>query len=458
MSPRESPTSCQQAAGASTAENGASSLGGGKRQPGTGAVALAAPVPSGGGGCGDIETTSQNDVAVQKGAARDAAAAEPRSTMTRSPSVRSMFAINKRSNAGSKSPRSSGAALSSPALLGESISNSAPTVLVHTPSDSNELNSPIRTPLRSIMSARTLHDSLHRGRGRAKRPGMDCRSISFAQVNIREYERVLGDNPSVTSGPPLSIGWRHAPDLISMDLDDYEEGRGAHRSSSEYLVPRAVREQVLREHAGVSRRELVGAVRAIQKEKAQRRKTVVNLNIQPLEERLEGAKRKIKKMLKPSCSYQAVEAKLWDDAHVAAVEKARRLEESLRKGESVSSRDLYRVGTPFNNIMPSRKNLMEGQERKHRREREVPTDSSSAASEGGVGFSLESLPAQQVPVPKKENRKSPPRQLSSGGQVDARTADWSASAFTHTPSILISEDDDDDIFAKLVLDDASHHS
>ena len=31
------------------------------------------------------------------------------------------------------------------------------------------------------------------------------RNVSFDKVSIREYERVLGDNPSVSQGPPIRL-------------------------------------------------------------------------------------------------------------------------------------------------------------------------------------------------------------------------------------------------------------
>ena len=244
--------------------------------------------------------------------------------------------------------------------LDSSITNSAPPILIHSQS-ADVLDATIK----SIMVARTLEESLHRPRSYTSPSSMSksqhgrtalLRStITFGQVNIREYERVLGDNPSVTSGPPLSIGWRYSPSTLNMSIDDYEENKGSPRSSSEYLVPKSIRLATLKEHADIPHREIANAVRAIQKTKSQRRKTVVNLSMASTEELVEGAKIKVKSILRPSLSYSLSETKLWDEAHARATEKARELEESLQRGNGISKRDLLSVGTPIV-IIPSRRN------------------------------------------------------------------------------------------------------
>jgi hypothetical protein len=33
------------------------------------------------------------------------------------------------------------------------------------------------------------------------------KAVSFGLIHVREYDRVVGDNPSVKFGPPISIGW-----------------------------------------------------------------------------------------------------------------------------------------------------------------------------------------------------------------------------------------------------------
>jgi hypothetical protein len=68
-------------------------------------------------------------------------------------------------------------------------------------------------------------------------------SVSFDRIKIREYERTLGDNPSCTSGPPISIGWTY---LHSYDfpIDEYERNKTV-RSKREFRLPAGHRADLL---------------------------------------------------------------------------------------------------------------------------------------------------------------------------------------------------------------------
>jgi hypothetical protein len=53
-----------------------------------------------------------------------------------------------------------------------------------------------------IMKCKTLDESLHSTYG--SESGEKDRGIRFHQIVIREYARTVGDNPSCSSGPPVS--------------------------------------------------------------------------------------------------------------------------------------------------------------------------------------------------------------------------------------------------------------
>jgi hypothetical protein len=61
-----------------------------------------------------------------------------------------------------------------------------------------------------IMKCRTLDESLHSKYGSESAPGSrnaekgTNRGIQFNKIVIREYARTIGDNPSCSSGPPVS--------------------------------------------------------------------------------------------------------------------------------------------------------------------------------------------------------------------------------------------------------------
>jgi len=63
----------------------------------------------------------------------------------------------------------------------------------------------------------------------------EVRTVSFGTVKIREYESILGDNPSVRNGPPIGLGWK-SKDLKDFTVDEFEEGRSSIRRVSDDLL------------------------------------------------------------------------------------------------------------------------------------------------------------------------------------------------------------------------------
>jgi hypothetical protein len=100
------------------------------------------------------------------------------------------------------------------------------------------------------------------------------RSVSFSTVHIHFHSRILGDNPSVSSGPPIALGDSLGPAPDPLGVDEYESLRDAddappRRRQSELLLGRMDREDLLKE-CGYSRSDFFEAEREVRKLKAQR--------------------------------------------------------------------------------------------------------------------------------------------------------------------------------------------
>jgi hypothetical protein len=122
--------------------------------------------------------------------------------------------------------------------------------------------------------------------------------IQFSTVEVRQYERVLGDNPGVSSGPPVSIGWKHFEDrTVVLPIDEYEYYHGAcTEDQCEMILTRFERETMPLE-LGYTEKELVQSIRENYKVKNKRRQTVNNIPLMEIEESLEKAKRSLKKVI-----------------------------------------------------------------------------------------------------------------------------------------------------------------
>mmetsp|Transcript_6292 Transcript_6292/g.15591 ORF Transcript_6292/g.15591 Transcript_6292/m.15591 type:complete len:387 (+) Transcript_6292:59-1219(+) len=126
--------------------------------------------------------------------------------------------------------------------------------------------------------------------------GKKRRSVSFSEVQIRNYERVVEVNPSVTSGPAIGIGWHYSADEDKVyPVDNFENSRQFERchNTMELALPRDKREDLLRSW-GYGAKDIAWSVRTILRSKNQRKQTVQNLHAAQMEEFVEKATRKMK--------------------------------------------------------------------------------------------------------------------------------------------------------------------
>lgn len=141
----------------------------------------------------------------------------------------------------------------------------------------------------------------------------------FSCVDIREHERIAGDNPCVTSGVPLSIGWGYYQH-DSITLDDYELNKGTARDKIEMMVPAGVRRQMLRDEFGVTITEMNAAMKQVNITKRQRRHTVGMEHLEGWQEVGQSAKRKVKRFVKGTSTAKE-EEKMWTQARQGAMKE-----------------------------------------------------------------------------------------------------------------------------------------
>jgi len=106
------------------------------------------------------------------------------------------------------------------------------------------------------------------------------RSVSFSAVNVREYDRTIGDNPSCRSGPPLSLDWSYTK-ATTKNLDEFELERSSQRHlyKNKLHVNKYRRRNMLAFHWGHSQEEMKTARNHTKKLQRQRSLTQILLPI-----------------------------------------------------------------------------------------------------------------------------------------------------------------------------------
>lgn len=61
------------------------------------------------------------------------------------------------------------------------------------------------------------------------------KKVCFDDVQIREFPFILGDNPGVSKGAPLSIDWKHQHEDVT-DIDVFEHCRAPVRRHRRKIV------------------------------------------------------------------------------------------------------------------------------------------------------------------------------------------------------------------------------
>lgn len=182
----------------------------------------------------------------------------------------------------------------------------------------------------------------------------DRRGIRFHQIHIREYERIVGDNPSCSSGAPIGIGWAHGA-TRTMSLDYYESRKVIRRNQMQLVLSRTERQRLLL-NWGASGPEVVDSIRANIRVKNQRRRTVNNLGTyDKLEETLENVSRKLKYVLLLQTPTSQVVKRLQSEHEKVARENEKAIGNSRHSTVStISDKHTGASGSGNGSVVPTR--------------------------------------------------------------------------------------------------------
>ena len=122
-------------------------------------------------------------------------------------------------------------------------------------------------------------------------------SVKFDRVLVRSYTQTVGDNPSVSYGPPISLDWDYE-EHDAVNIDEWEFNHPPRRTLRQMVLSYYQRRNVLSWQYGVSEEELRAAKKETKKIKFQRSITQTLLPALHLEAAVESAARKTKRFLK----------------------------------------------------------------------------------------------------------------------------------------------------------------
>lgn len=137
----------------------------------------------------------------------------------------------------------------------------------------------------------------HGGNPSSRRRG---RTVVFSTVEFHYHSILLGDNPAVLSGPPLTIAWE-ANETIVMSVDDYEtqqESRCGHRRSPAQLNLSSMERTCLLQRQGYPRSVIQAASKQAETDRQLRLQSNRHLQWDATQLRVEQVSRKLSKLFR----------------------------------------------------------------------------------------------------------------------------------------------------------------
>ena len=232
-----------------------------------------------------------------------------------------------------------------------------------------------------------LNESLVSGSASAipeslKRVESTASIVSFQSVNVREYDRTIGDNPSCSSGIPISLDWSHSSEVIHK-VDDYEKLKYMKNTKYVTRITPQRRESLVKMNLGYSDEEI--ALYMKETKKVQRSRSMTDL-VSPfwrIQHAYQSASRKVHRKLKKRQTTP-------QSAHAAAVDNAILTSSSSYHSFELDRSKEYTINIDGNTSCPKRRSRKKNDMfRKDADSQQLDESIGSSRSSGHIEESLE---------------------------------------------------------------------
>jgi hypothetical protein len=136
-----------------------------------------------------------------------------------------------------------------------------------------------------------------RGRDDAASKSKRNRKVLFDKLTVRYYSRTVGDNPSVSCGPPIQLDWDYE-EQPQVRVDEYEGTKNSRRSHPRHFCMNYFqRFNILSYCCGLSEAEIKQAERNVDKVRRERNATKLLAPFMIVEDFFGSAARKTKRLI-----------------------------------------------------------------------------------------------------------------------------------------------------------------
>jgi hypothetical protein len=98
--------------------------------------------------------------------------------------------------------------------------------------------------------------------------------VQFSNIEMRFYNRILGDNPAVEYGPPIQLDWSYNDQNIFLtSIDEYETHRLPRRTRRQLAMSEGTRWNLMIHQFGYTHDEITECANKVKKIKKQREKS-----------------------------------------------------------------------------------------------------------------------------------------------------------------------------------------